>query len=356
MQPRRAQRRDQHERHCCDAGRRADGERPAQAVVDLDVGELPGPVRQRKQGDDDDEVGEHGAPRRGQEPPPGVEHGVGESGCTVEEDLQQEDPRQQCADPLDQLRIDAFLRVHRVQTEDQRRGEHGDDGEHGHRRQRHRDDDVGGPIVVIVQELGEQRHQRGRQHSTDEQFIDDVRRLVADQIDVGQRALADDVAEHHHAQQPGEARQRGARGDDEVGPQQPGALATALDARRRRLRDGDDLAMVFEVVVEVLEARQGGPLAARHDLRRPGAHGTSGGGGQVCVCSPDNRSVSSIATRNDSNSDTSWSTSCPSTSESPEPTDTSTARAINSSKRASSSRSRSRLRVASVDKRSAAAS
>ena len=61
----------------------------------------------------------------GKEPPAGVEHGIGQSGGAVEEDLDQEHPGEHRADPLDQVGIDALLSVHRVQPEDQRGGEHG---------------------------------------------------------------------------------------------------------------------------------------------------------------------------------------------------------------------------------------
>ena len=249
-----AQRRDQHQRHRGDAGGRSDGEGPAQAIVELDVGELPGAVGERQQGGDDDEVGQHRAPRRGEEAPAGVERGVGEPGGAVEEDLQQEHPGQQRADALDQLGVDAFVRVDRVQPEDQRGGEHGDGGEHRHRRQRDGDDDVGRLLVVAFEELREQRHQRGREHAADQQLVDDVRCLVADQVDVGEGALADDVAEHHDAEQPGDPRQRRAGGDDEVGAQQRGALAAAFDSGGRRLRNGDHLAVVVEVVAEILQS------------------------------------------------------------------------------------------------------
>ena len=84
------------------------------------------PVGEREQGDDDDDVGEHRAPCRGEEAPAGVERGVGQPGGAVEEDLQQEDPREQRADALEQLRVDAFLRLHRVHAEDQRGGEDGE--------------------------------------------------------------------------------------------------------------------------------------------------------------------------------------------------------------------------------------
>ena len=59
--------------------------------------------------------------------------------------------------------------------------------------------------------VGEQRHERGRQHAAEQQLVDDVRRLVAEAVGVGQRGLAEDVGEGDDAEQPGDARQRGAR-------------------------------------------------------------------------------------------------------------------------------------------------
>ena len=74
----------------------------------------------------------------------------------------------------------------------------GDRGEHD---ERDGDDDVRRLVVVALEERREQRHEGRREDAADQQLVDDVRRLVADRVGVGQRGLADHVAEDDDAQQ-----------------------------------------------------------------------------------------------------------------------------------------------------------
>jgi len=159
-------------------------------------------------------------------PAAGVQERGGEAGGAVEEDLEEEDARQQRADLAELLDVDARGGGDRVQPEDQRRGEEGDERDRGEHDERHRDDHVGGLLVVLLDVGREQRDQRRRQHPTDEQLVDDVRGLVADRVGVGQRALPDHVAEHDDAQQPRDPRERRPRRDDEVGPQEAHRCST----------------------------------------------------------------------------------------------------------------------------------
>ena len=72
-----------------------------------------------------------------------------------------------------------------------------------------------------LDERGEQRDERRRQQPAEQQVVDDVRGLVGDQVRVGQRGLAEDVAEHDDPEQPGDPREGRAAGNDDVAPQQP---------------------------------------------------------------------------------------------------------------------------------------
>ena len=96
------------------AAGRSSARRPASSRV-------AGRVGQRQQRGDDDQVGQDRAPRGGEEAPPRVEQRVGQAGRPVEEDLQQEDPREQRADLPELLGVDDGRRVERVEPEDQRR-------------------------------------------------------------------------------------------------------------------------------------------------------------------------------------------------------------------------------------------
>ncbi len=179
---------------------------------------------QRQQREDDDQVGEHRAPGRGEEPSPAVEVGVRDPGEAVEQDLDEEDPRERRADVAEQIRVDVVGEVEAVQAEDERREADGDDGERDHQRRRDRDDDIRrvvvGLVVLAAQERREQRDQRRRQHASEQEVVDDVRRLVGDLVAVGEQVLPDHVGEDEHAEQTRYARQRGAGGDDEVRSEQ----------------------------------------------------------------------------------------------------------------------------------------
>ena len=109
------------------------------------------------------------------------------------------------ADLAEQLLVDGFVRVERVDAEDQRRGEEGDHRRHQepHHGQRH--DDVRRLLVVAFLEVGEQRHEGGRHDAPEQHLVHDVRRLVADAIGVGQGGLPDHVAEGGDASKPGDA-------------------------------------------------------------------------------------------------------------------------------------------------------
>ncbi len=122
-------------------------------------------VAQCQQRGDDDEVRGDRAPRRCEELAAAVQERVRQSGQSVEQDLDQEDPRQQRADPAQQVGIDVRSRVEGVDPKDQRCGEHGDDRECHHQRRRDRDHDVGRLVVVGLDERREQWHQCCRQHS-----------------------------------------------------------------------------------------------------------------------------------------------------------------------------------------------
>ena len=90
------------------------------------------------------------------------------------------------------------------------------------------EDDVGGacalgrlpPSPCRWQERREQRHQRRREHTAEQQVVDDVRGLVAELVGVAERRLPDHVGEDEHAQQPADPRERGPGGDDQIGAQQ----------------------------------------------------------------------------------------------------------------------------------------
>ena len=62
-------------------------------------------------------------------------------------------------------------------------------------------------LVVRSSERGEHRDERRRQHAAEQQLVDDVRRLVADRVGVGERGLTDDGAEDRDADQAGDPRQ-----------------------------------------------------------------------------------------------------------------------------------------------------
>ena len=177
-------------------------------------------VRQRQQRGDDDHVRQDRAPRRGEEPAPAVEERVRQPDEPVEQDLDQEDPRQRRADRAEHVGVDAGPDLDRVDPEDQRCGDDGDHGECQHQDDRHAQDDVGGPLVVVLVEGGEQRHERGRQHAAEQQLVHDVRRLVGQAVGVGQGGLAEDVREGDDAEQARHPRQRRPGGDDEIAAEQ----------------------------------------------------------------------------------------------------------------------------------------
>ena len=214
---------DEHDRHRGDAECGPEAEGVLEAVVAEHVVEHPfgrPGIRQRQERGDDDHVGQDRAPRRGEEPAPAVEERVRQPDEAVEQDLDQEDPRQRGADGAEHVGVDVGSDVNRVHPEDQRRGDDGDHGECQHQQDRHAQDDVGGPLVVVLVEGGEQWHERGRQDATEQQLVHDVRRLVRQAVGVGQCGLTEDVGEGDDAEQARDARQRGPGGDREIAAQQ----------------------------------------------------------------------------------------------------------------------------------------
>ena len=204
--------------------RGAEAERPPQSIVGQDLLDLPAVGsrrRQRQQRGDDDEVRQDRTPRRGEEPPAAVQEGVGQPGQSVEEDLDQEDPCERRADGSVHVGIDVAADVHRVQPEDQWRGDDGNGGERSHQHDRHGQHDVGGIVVVGLDERGEQRHERGREQPAEQQVVDDVRCLVGEQVGVAQGGLAQDRRERGDAQEAGDPGDGRAAGNDDVAPQQP---------------------------------------------------------------------------------------------------------------------------------------
>ena len=77
----------------------------AEHVVEHPVGRAG--IRQRQQRGDDDHVRQDRAPRRGEEPAPAVEERVRQADEPVEQDLDQEDPRQRRADGAEHVGVDA---------------------------------------------------------------------------------------------------------------------------------------------------------------------------------------------------------------------------------------------------------
>jgi hypothetical protein len=66
----------------------------------------------------------------------------------------------------------------------------------------------------------EQRDQRRGEHAAEQEVVDDVRRLVGEQVGVAERVEPDDGGEHEHPEQAGDAREQRARRDDDVGTQE----------------------------------------------------------------------------------------------------------------------------------------
>ena len=222
-EPRASHRGQQHQRHRGDAGGGAEAECPAEPVVRQHVGEIPGGrpgVRERQQRRDDDQVRQDRAPGGSEEPASAVQECIGESGEAIEEDLDQEDSGECGADRPVQVVVDILGDVDRVEPEDQRGGQHRDGGEPGHEHDRHRDHHVGGLVVVLLDERREQRNERCRQQSAEQQVVDDVRGLVGEEVGVAQRRLAEHIGEHGDPEQTGDARDRRAAGNDDVAAQQ----------------------------------------------------------------------------------------------------------------------------------------
>ncbi len=217
-------RRQQHDRHRGNADRRTEPERPPQPVVGQDLLDLPavGTRRgQRQQRGDDDEVRQDRAPGGSEEPATAVQECVGQPGQAVEEDLDQEDPCESRADGSIHVGIDVAADVDRVEPEDQRCSDDGNEGDRGHQHDRHGQYDVGGIVVVGLDERGEQRYERRREQPAEQQVVDDVRCLVGEQVGVAECGLAQDGGEHGDAQEAGDPGDGRAAGNDDVAPQQP---------------------------------------------------------------------------------------------------------------------------------------
>ena len=203
-------RRHEHDGHRGDAERRAESEREAQTAVAEHV--VQGPVRrarigEREQGRDDDQVGQDRGPGGGEEPSPAVEECIRQADESVEEDLDEEDPRQRRAGAPEQIGVDGVGDVDRVEAEDERCCDDRQSGECRHQEHRHGEHDVGRLLVAVLVERREQRHERRRQDAAEQQLVHDVRRLVGQAVGIGERRLAEDVAEGDHPDQTGQPRQ-----------------------------------------------------------------------------------------------------------------------------------------------------
>ena len=68
-------------------------------------------------------------------------------------------------------------------------------------------------VVVAFVRVDEQRDERRGEHAAEDELEHDVRRVVRDVVGVGQRRAAERVGQRPDADEPGEARQRGAERD-----------------------------------------------------------------------------------------------------------------------------------------------
>ncbi len=191
------ERRQQRQRHGRDAGGGAEPDQQQEGGVVVDLLEVERPRHEgRRQGEDgdDDDVVQHRRPRRGEEATAGVQQRRAERHRPVEEDLGDEEEAEGDAHPAEGGGVDVGVDVLAVEQHEGRRGDEGQGGERGEGHQRHRHHRIGGAPVVVLEVLGEQRDEGGGEDPAQDQLVDDVRRVVGQQVDVAQVA---GQAPHH---------------------------------------------------------------------------------------------------------------------------------------------------------------
>ena len=191
--PQRWQQRECHDR---DADGGAEPEREAQRRVGEHVAQLGRLVvsdaGNQQQRADDDHVGERRGPRGHEEAVACLQFGGGERVEAVEEDLHEEERGEGCPDFQVQVVVDIARDPRGIETEHEWRGR---DRDH---RERGQHDDGDGPhcdlalLVALVVQARDQRYQRGREHATQRQFVDEVGAGVG--LVVGSRPGSRDIA------------------------------------------------------------------------------------------------------------------------------------------------------------------
>ena len=235
---------EQHEAHRRDPRGRSEAEQRELARVAADAPHVDplasrprGHVCEREQDADHEHVVEHRRVRGRDEAAVRVEQRGRERGEAVEHHLRQEPQREdghhvQLCGPFGPGSVE------REQPGDERREDHRDPGEDGEHRHRDGEDRGGRPVVVVLELLDEQRHERRRQNAAEEELVDDVGRGVGDVVGVGEARPADRVGEHGDAEEPGDAGEERAGRDGGARADEPVAVVDDVghDVTVRRLR------------------------------------------------------------------------------------------------------------------------